>query len=71
MNTKKRQTSGNVNTGTSSDPVLLATAGYDHQIRFWQAHSGVCYRTVPHQDSVSYFIFIHLISDEKAFCMTE
>ena len=33
--------------------VLLATAGYDHQIRFWQAHSGVCYRTVQHQDSVS------------------
>ncbi|XP_053381753.1 target of rapamycin complex subunit lst8-like [Mercenaria mercenaria] len=35
------------------DPVILATAGYDHTIRFWQAHSGICYRTVQHPDSVS------------------
>ncbi|XP_053381816.1 target of rapamycin complex subunit lst8-like [Mercenaria mercenaria] len=33
------------------DPVILATAGYDHTIRFWQAHSGICYRTVQHPDS--------------------
>eukprot|EP00118_Oscarella_pearsei_P000733 m.5676 g.5676 ORF g.5676 m.5676 type:complete len:316 (+) comp13768_c0_seq1:27-974(+) len=31
--------------------VLLATAGYDHTIRFWQAHSGICVKTVQHQDS--------------------
>lgn len=37
--------------GGSSDPVILATAGYDHTIRFWQAHSGICHRTVQHQDS--------------------
>jgi len=37
-----------------SDPVILATAGYDHTVRFWQAHSGICTRTVQHQDSVSY-----------------
>jgi target of rapamycin complex subunit LST8 len=24
--------------------VVLATAGYDHTIRFWEATSGVCYR---------------------------
>ncbi|NWJ00019.1 LST8 protein, partial [Crypturellus undulatus] len=35
-----------------SDPVILATAGYDHTVRFWQAHSGICTRTVQHQDSV-------------------
>lgn len=34
-----------------SEPVILATAGYDHTIRFWQAHSGICHRTVQHQDS--------------------
>ncbi|NXQ79963.1 LST8 protein, partial [Nyctibius grandis] len=37
-----------------SDPVILATAGYDHTVRFWQAHSGICTRTVQHQDSVSF-----------------
>ena len=31
--------------------VILATAGYDHTIRFWQAHSGTCMRTVQHPDS--------------------
>jgi len=34
-----------------ADQVILATAGYDHTIRFWQAHSGVCMRTVQHPDS--------------------
>lgn len=37
----------------SGDPVILATAGYDHTIRFWQARSGICHRTVQHPDSVS------------------
>lgn len=41
----------------SSEPVILATAGYDHAIKFWQAHSGICHRTVQHPDSVS-FAFI-------------
>ena len=44
--------------GASGDPVLLATASYDHTIRFWQAHSGICHRTVQHQDSVSFLINI-------------
>jgi len=36
---------------SNGDPVILATASYDHTIRFWQAHSGVCHRTVQHGDS--------------------
>ena len=31
--------------------VVLATAGYDHTLRFWEATSGICYRTLPYQDS--------------------
>ena len=31
--------------------VVLATAGYDHTIRFWEAPSGVCYRTIQYPDS--------------------
>jgi len=34
-----------------TDPVILATASYDHYIRFWRATSGICYRTVQHTDS--------------------
>ena len=35
----------------SGDQVILATGGYDHSIKFWQAHSGVCTRTVTHPES--------------------
>jgi len=35
---------------SASDQVILATAGYDHTIRFWQAHSGLCHRNVQHPD---------------------
>mmetsp|Transcript_13792 Transcript_13792/g.50236 ORF Transcript_13792/g.50236 Transcript_13792/m.50236 type:complete len:327 (+) Transcript_13792:251-1231(+) len=31
--------------------VVLATAGYDHTVRFWDALNGVCYRTIPYPDS--------------------
>lgn len=31
--------------------VVLATAGYDHTIKFWEATTGVCYRTVQYPDS--------------------
>ncbi|KAI9206361.1 WD40-repeat-containing domain protein [Polychytrium aggregatum] len=31
--------------------VVLASAGYDHTIRFWEALSGICLRTIPHPDS--------------------
>ena len=33
------------------DEVILATAGYDHTIKFWQAHTGKCVRTLQHADS--------------------
>ena len=28
--------------------VILATAGYDHSIKFWQAHTGACLLTLQH-----------------------
>ena len=31
--------------------VILATAGYDHKIRFWDAPSGRCQRTLRYPDS--------------------
>lgn len=31
--------------------VLLVSAGYDHTIRFWEALTGVCSRTIQHSDS--------------------
>jgi G protein beta subunit-like protein len=33
--------------------VVLATAGYDHTIRFWEALSGSCLRTIQHPDSIN------------------
>jgi G protein beta subunit-like protein len=30
--------------------VLLATGGYDHSIRFWDASSGVCYKSLSHPE---------------------
>ena len=38
----------------SSELVILATAGYGHAIKFWQAHTGICLRTVQHPDSVPF-----------------
>ena len=35
----------------ATDQVILATAGYDHAIKFWAAHTGVCTRTLQHDDS--------------------
>lgn len=31
--------------------VVLATAGYDHNIRFWEATTGECHRSLPFADS--------------------
>jgi len=31
--------------------VVLATAGYDHKIRFWEAPSGICSRIIKYPDS--------------------
>lgn len=33
--------------------VILVTGGYDNTIRFWEAWSGVCSRTINHQEHVS------------------
>ncbi|KAG6514413.1 hypothetical protein ZIOFF_024768 [Zingiber officinale] len=35
----------------SQPSVILATASYDHTIRFWEAKSGRCYRTIQYPDS--------------------
>ncbi len=31
--------------------VILATAGFDHRIRFWEAPSGICQRILKYSDS--------------------
>lgn len=38
-------------TGQDALSVILVTAGYDHTIRFWEAWSGICSRTIQHPDS--------------------
>ncbi len=48
-----------VNIEEDKNEVILATGGYDHTIRFWSAHNGVCQRIVQHTDSVFiYLLFI-------------
>lgn len=34
--------------------VILATASYDHTIRFWEAHTGKYKLALQHQESVRY-----------------
>ena len=36
-----------------SGSIVLVTGGYDHSIKFWFPHDGVCYRTAQHPESVS------------------
>lgn len=36
---------------SGTEQVILATGGYDHTIKLWQAHSGVCQRTMQHAES--------------------
>ena len=50
-------------TGAVSE-VILATAGYDHTIRFWEALSGICLRTIQFPDSQVNKI---VISPDKRF----
>lgn len=38
------------------DQLLLATGGYDHTIKIWQAHTGNCNRTMQHNDSVKHIV---------------
>ena len=37
--------------------IVFATGGYDHSIKFWYPHDGVCYRTAQHPESVSPKVF--------------
>lgn len=39
-----------------SHSVILVTAGYDNTVRFWEALSGICSKTIKHPDSVSYCV---------------
>jgi len=39
---------------STSDGILLITAGYDRTIRFWHAGTAVIYRTIMHEDSVRF-----------------
>src|SRR6202022_1229760 len=42
--------------------VILVTAGYDHTIKFWEALSGICSRTIQHPDSV---VLLQATNDSK------
>lgn len=41
--------------------MILATGGYDHTIKLWQAYSGMCTRTLQHADSVSFLVLCTLL----------
>ena len=45
----------------ANDGVILATGGYDHTIRLWQAHSGLNHKTFQHTDSVSFTLLYPII----------
>ncbi|KAJ8945168.1 hypothetical protein NQ318_001634 [Aromia moschata] len=34
-----------------NDQIILATGGYDHTIKLWQTHTGICNRTMQHAES--------------------
>lgn len=36
-----------------SEQAIFATGGYDHTIKIWQTHSGICQKTCQHADSVN------------------
>ncbi|XP_062525777.1 target of rapamycin complex subunit lst8 isoform X2 [Bombyx mori] len=42
---------GDTTASLGGSQVALVTGGYDHTIKLWQAHSGVCLRTMQHPDS--------------------
>lgn len=44
--------------GGGGSQVALVTGGYDHTIKLWQAHSGVCLRTMQHPESVTTYLSI-------------
>lgn len=36
---------------SAAGSIVFATGGYDHSIKFWYPHDGVCYRTAQHPES--------------------
>lgn len=45
-----------VDCAINNEQVIFVTGGYDHTIKIWQPHTGVCQRTCQHTDSVSFII---------------
>lgn len=43
-----------VDAANENDQIILATGGYDHTIKIWQTHTGICQRTMQHAESVSF-----------------
>lgn len=39
---------------SGDNEIILATGGYDHTIKIWQTHTGICQRTLQHPESVSF-----------------
>lgn len=61
----------------SNEQVIFVTGGYDHTIKIWQPHTGVCQRTCQHTDSVSFRknlmkhidILLHYHMSNCLFCL--
>lgn len=51
--------------GPPNEQVIFVTGGYDHTIKIWQAHTGVCQRTAQHGDSVSL-----ILDDNRIYIVT-
>ena len=45
--------------------IVFATGGYDHSIKFWYPHDGVCYRTVQHPESVRITTYRALLASRR------
>lgn len=60
-----------VDSAISNEQVIFVTGGYDHTIKIWQPHTGVCQRTCQHTDSVSFCNFLKqmIILKQMIFCI--
>ena len=54
----------------SNNQVIFATAGYDHTIRFWEAHSGNCYKVLSHNESVGLNVLKNFLSNMNKILAT-
>lgn len=52
-----------------SSAVILATAGYDHKIRFWEAPTGVCSRSLRYPDSQARAHPVTVIERHCSICL--